>query len=67
MPEVIQGIRGITFGFEKTNRNTFFNDSSSTPSPTTVSLQQQQIVYLKQTQSYLTLVKLTPVAKSKLL
>ena len=38
MPEFIQRIRGITSGFDKTNRNTFFNPSSSAPSPSTVSL-----------------------------
>ena len=38
MPEVIQGIRGITSRFDKTNRNTFFNHSSSAPSLSTVSL-----------------------------
>ena len=35
MPELIQSIRGITSGFDKTNRNTFFNHSSSAPSPST--------------------------------
>ena len=38
MPEVIQGIRGIISGFVKANRNTFFNLSSSAPSPSTVCL-----------------------------
>ena len=38
MPEVIQGIRGITSGFDKANRNTFFNHSSSATSSSTVSL-----------------------------
>ena len=38
MPEFLQGIRGITSGFDKTNRNTFFNHSSSAPIPPTVSL-----------------------------
>ena len=38
MPKVIQGIRGITSGFDKTNRNTFLNHSSSAPSTSTVSL-----------------------------
>ena len=38
MPEVIQGIRGIISGFDKANRNTFVNHSSSAPSPSTVSL-----------------------------
>ena len=38
MPEFTQGIRGITSGFDKTNRNAFFNHSSSAPSPPTVSL-----------------------------
>ena len=37
-PELIQSIRSITSGFDKTNRNTFFNHSSSSPSPFTVSL-----------------------------
>ena len=36
MLEVIQGIRCITSGFEKTNRNFFFNHSSSAPNPSTV-------------------------------
>ena len=38
MSEVIQGVRGITSGFVKTNRNTFFNHSSSAPSTSTVLL-----------------------------
>ena len=38
MPEFIQSIRGITSGFDKTNRNNFFNHSSNAPSPSTVSL-----------------------------
>ena len=38
MPEVIQGIRGITSKFGKANRNTFFNHSSSAPSSSTVLL-----------------------------
>ena len=38
LSEVIQGIRGIIFGFDKTNRNTFFNYSSSAACPSTVSL-----------------------------
>ena len=38
MPKVIQEIRGITSGFDKTNRNTFLNHSSSAPSTSTVSL-----------------------------
>ena len=38
MPEVMQGIRGVTSGFDKTNRNTFFNYLSSAPSPSAVSL-----------------------------
>ena len=37
MPEVIQGIKSNTSGFGKTNRNTFFNHSSSAPSTSTVS------------------------------
>ena len=35
MPDVIQNIRGITYGFDKTNWNTFFNHSSSAASPST--------------------------------
>ena len=38
MPKVIKGIKGNTSGFYKTNRNTFFNHSSSAPSTSTVSL-----------------------------
>ena len=38
IPEFLQSIRGITSGFEKTNRYNFFNHSSSTPSPSTVLL-----------------------------
>ena len=38
VPEVIQAIRGTTSGFDKTNRNTFFNHLSSAPSPFTVLL-----------------------------
>ena len=33
VPEFIQSFRGITSGFVKTNRNTFFNHSISAPSP----------------------------------
>ena len=66
--EKIQGIRGITSGFDKTNRNSFFNHSNSVPITSTVLLfQQQQILSLKQTQPYLTLVKLTPMTKNELL
>ena len=36
MREFIQGIRGITSGFDKTNRNTFFNYSSSASCLSTV-------------------------------
>ena len=38
MPEVIQSIRGITSGFDKTNRNTFLNHPSSAPSTSAVLL-----------------------------
>ena len=38
MPEVIQGIKGNTSGFDKTNRNTFFNHLSSAPRTSTTSL-----------------------------
>ena len=38
MPDVIQGIKGNISGFDKTNRNTLFNHSSSAPSTSTVSL-----------------------------
>ena len=38
MPEVIQGMRGITSGFDKINWNTFFNHSSSALSSSTVLL-----------------------------
>ena len=38
MPEFIQGIRGITSGFDKTNTSTFFIHSSSAPSLSTVLL-----------------------------
>ena len=38
LSEVIQRIRGIIFGFDKTNWNTFFNHSSSAACPSTVSL-----------------------------
>ena len=38
MHDVIQGIWGITSRFDKMNRNTFFNHSSSAPSLSTVSL-----------------------------
>ena len=68
MTEVIQDIRDITSGFDKTSKNTFFNHSSSAPSPSTVLLlTTKQIPSLKQTQTYFTLVKLTPMAKNKLL
>ena len=33
VPEFIQSFRGITSGFVKTNRSTFFNHSISAPSP----------------------------------
>ena len=66
--EKIQGIRGITSGFDKTNRNSFFNHSNSVPSlPTFLLFQKQQILSLKPAHSYLTLVKLTPMAKNELL
>ena len=42
--------------------NSFFNHSSSAPSPSTVLLLTKS---LKQTESYLTLVKLTVIAKTK--
>ena len=38
MPEFLQSIRGITTGFDKHNRNTFLDHSSSAPNPSTVSL-----------------------------
>ena len=38
MTEVIQDIKSNTSGFDKTNRNTFFNHSSSAPSTSTVLL-----------------------------
>ena len=38
MSEVIHGIMGITSGLGKTDKNTFFNHSSSAPNPSTVSL-----------------------------
>ena len=68
MPEIIQDIKGNTSGFDKIYRNTFFNHSRSFPARLQFRfLQQQQIISLKQSQSYLTLVKLTPMAKSELL
>ena len=67
-PGVIQGIRGITSGFDETNRNTFFNHSSSAPSTSIVSLLATTANgTCKQSLSYLTLVKLTPMAKNELL
>ena len=67
VPEFVQNSRGITSQFDKTNRKTFFNHSSSAPSPSTVSLLTTTAnLSLKQTQSYLTLVKLTPMAKNEL-
>ena len=69
MPEVIQGIRGITSGFDKKLIGTL---SSTTEVVLSARLQfrflqQQQILSLKQTQSYLTMVKLTHMAKNELL
>ena len=49
MPEFLQSIRGITSGFEKTNRNTFFSHSSSTSSPFTVLLLTTTANYLSLT------------------
>ena len=68
VPEFIQNLRGIVSGFDKTNRNTFFNHSISAHSPSTVSfLTTTAHSISKKTQSYLTLVKLTPMAKNELL
>ena len=68
MTEVIQGIKGNTSGFDKTNRNTFFNHSSSAPSTSTVSLLTTTANCISKTITVLlTLVKLTPMAKNELL
>ena len=69
MLEFLQSIRGITAGFDKTNRNIFFNHSSSAPSPSTVSLltTTANSISKTNTQSYLTLVKLISMAKNELL
>ena len=68
MPEVIQAIRGITSGFDKANRNTLSSTIQAVlPACLQFCFLQQQILSLKQTQTYLTLVKLTPMAKSELL
>ena len=68
MPEVIQGIKGNTSGFDKTNRNISSTIQAVLPARLQFCfLQQQQILSLKQSQSYLTLVKLTPMAKNELL
>ena len=53
MPEFIQGIRGITSGFDKTNRNNFFNHSNSAPSPSTVSLLTTTANYISKTNTVL--------------
>ena len=63
MPEFLRSIRGTISGFDKTNRNTFFNPARLQSR----FLQEQQILCLKQTQSYLTMVKLTPMAKNEVL
>ena len=66
MPEVIQGIKGNTSGFDKTNRNISSTIQAVLPARLQFCfLQQQQILSLKQSQSYLTLVKLTPMAKKR--
>ena len=68
MPEFLQSIRGTTTGFDKPNRNTFFDIQAVLPARLQFRfLQQQQILSLKQTQSHLTLVKLTPMAKNEFL
>ena len=69
MLEFLQGIRGITSGLDESNRNTYFNHSSSALSPSTVSLltTTANSISKTNTQSYLTLVKLTPMAKNELL
>ena len=53
MPEFIQSIRGITSGFDKTNRNAFFNHSSSAPSSSTVSLLTTTANYISKTNTVL--------------
>ena len=53
MPEFIQDIRGITSGFDKTNRNNFFNHSNSAPSPSTVSLLTTTANYISKTNTVL--------------
>ena len=53
MPEFLQSIRGITSGFDRTNRNTFFNHSSSAPSPSTISLLTTAVNFISKTNTVL--------------
>ena len=70
IPEFIQSIRGITSRFDKTNRNTFFNHSSSAPSPSTVSLLATRANSISKTNTaspHFGKAKKTPMAKNELL
>ena len=68
MSEIIQGIKGLISGFHKTYRNTSFNYSSSALSPSSVSLLKTAANCISKGNTVLPhLVKLTPMAKNKLL
>ena len=68
MSEIIQGIKGLISGFHKTYRNTSLNYSSSALSPSTVSLLKTAANCISKGNTVLPhLVKLTPIAKNKLL
>ena len=51
MPEFLQSIRGVTSGFDKTNSNTFFNHSSSAPSPSIISLLTATVNFISKTKT----------------
>ena len=68
MPEFLQSIRDITTGFANLIGTLSSTIQAVLPARLQFRfLQQQQILPLKQTQSYLTLVKLTPMAKNEFL
>ena len=64
MSEVVDGNRGTTSGFGKTNSNPFFTHSSSAPSPSTVSFQTTTAKCI--CESYLIFVKLIPMVNGLL-
>ena len=51
--KAIQGIKGITSGFDNTNGKTFFNHSSSAPSLSTASLLTKIVDFISKTNVFL--------------